>query len=148
MSHSQEILKISNLTRVFEFGETKINALNGVDLNVKPGEFIVILGPSGAGKTTLLNMIGGIDNPTTGKVIVDAQHLEELSKEDQKIYNRAEKLYNFMTQPFHVTEIYTGKKGEYVKVEDCIEGCAKIISGDFDHLNQEDFYMIGKVPRI
>ena len=53
-----------------------------------------------------------------------------------------------MTQPFHVSEVFTGKKGEYVTIEENIEGCAKIIAGDYDKLRKEDFYMIGKVPRL
>ncbi len=82
------------------------------------------------------------------KRIVAVIGVEELGKEDQKTFTRAEKLYNFMTQPFHVSEIFTGKKGEYVTLEDNIEGCARIIAGDFDKLKKEDFYMIGKVPKI
>ena len=82
------------------------------------------------------------------KRIVAVIGVEELSKEDQNIYTRADKLYNFMTQPFHVSEVFTGKKGEYVSIEENVEGCARIINGDFDHLKKEDFYMIGKVPRV
>ncbi|MCA9400869.1 MAG: F0F1 ATP synthase subunit beta [Candidatus Omnitrophica bacterium] len=82
------------------------------------------------------------------KRIVAVIGVEELNKEDQKIFTRAEKLYNYMTQPFHVSEVFTGKKGEYVTIPDNIEGCARIMNGDFDHLKKEDFYMIGKVPRI
>ncbi len=82
------------------------------------------------------------------KRIVAVIGVEELNKEDQKIYTRAEKLYNFMTQPFHVSEVFTGKKGEYVSIAENIEGCERIVNGDFDDLKKEDFYMIGKVPRI
>ncbi|MHA1557187.1 MAG: ATP-binding cassette domain-containing protein, partial [Candidatus Heimdallarchaeota archaeon] len=62
--HDDIIVQTSDLKRVFEFGESEIFALNGVKMDVKRGEFVVVLGPSGAGKTTLLNMIGGIDQPT------------------------------------------------------------------------------------
>ena len=82
------------------------------------------------------------------KRIVAVIGVEELNKDDQKVYTRAEKLYNYMTQPFHVSEVFTGKKGEYVTIEENVEGCARIISGDFDKLKAEDFYMIGKAPRI
>jgi F-type H+-transporting ATPase subunit beta len=82
------------------------------------------------------------------KRIVAVIGVDELNKEDQKIFKRADKLYNFMTQPFHVSEVFTGKKGEYVSIEENVEGCARIIDGEFDHLRKEDFYMIGKVPRI
>lgn len=82
------------------------------------------------------------------KRIVAVIGIEELNKEDQKIFLRAEKLYNFMTQPFHVSDVFTGKKGEYVTIEDNVEGCARIITGDYDHLKKEDFYMIGRSPRV
>ena len=82
------------------------------------------------------------------KRIVAVIGVEELPRDDRLIYLRAEKLYNFMTQPFHVSEVFTGKKGEYVTIEENVEGCAKIISGDYDHMKAEDFYMIGKVPPL
>ena len=82
------------------------------------------------------------------KRIVAVIGLEELSKDDQKVYKRAEKMYNFMTQPFAVSEVFTGKKGEYVKLEDNLDGCERILRGDYDHMEAQDFYMIGKAPRI
>ena len=82
------IVETKGITRVFEFGETQVHALNGIDLNVQLGEFIVILGPSGAGKTTLLNMIGGIDHPTDGEIVVDGSHLDKLSNEELNTYRR------------------------------------------------------------
>ena len=81
-------------------------------------------------------------------IIVAVIGLEELGKDDQKTFTRAEKLLNFMTQPFHVSEVFTGKKGEYVSIPDNVDGCARIINGDYDHMKKEDFYMIGKAPRI
>jgi F-type H+/Na+-transporting ATPase subunit beta len=69
--------------------------------------------------------------------------VEELSKEDRIIYDRAEKLQNFLTQPFFVASIYTGSKGEYVSLEDSLAGCEKIINGEFDQKHKEDLYMIG-----
>ena len=82
------------------------------------------------------------------KRIVAVIGIEELSKDDQLIYKRAEKLYNFMTQPFAVSEVFTGKKGEYVQVADNIEDCIRILSGDYDHMEAQDFYMIGRAPRV
>ncbi|MHA1819759.1 MAG: ABC transporter ATP-binding protein [Promethearchaeota archaeon] len=85
---SKPLVQIRNLIRTFKFGETKVHALNGVNLNVKENEFIVILGPSGAGKTTLLNLIGGIDTPSSGEIIVEGVHLEQFSKVELNIYRR------------------------------------------------------------
>jgi putative ABC transport system ATP-binding protein len=56
------------LTKIYRMGESEVHALRGVDLEIRPGEFIVLLGPSGSGKSTLLNILGGLDTPTTGDV--------------------------------------------------------------------------------
>jgi F-type H+-transporting ATPase subunit beta len=69
--------------------------------------------------------------------------IDELSSSDRIIYERAKKLQNFLTQPFFVAEAYTGKKGEYVTVEQTLEGCEKIIEGRFDSKPEEEFYLIG-----
>jgi F-type H+-transporting ATPase subunit beta len=69
--------------------------------------------------------------------------IDELSAADRIIYERARKLQNFLTQPFFVAEAYTGKHGEYVTLEQTLEGCEKIISGHFDRKPEGDFYMIG-----
>lgn len=82
------------------------------------------------------------------KRVVAVIGVDELAPEDKALFTRAEKLYNFMTQPFAVSEVFTGKKGEYVPIQDTVEGCAKILAGDYDEWKKEDFYMIGKVPRI
>ncbi|HOW36423.1 MAG TPA: F0F1 ATP synthase subunit beta [Candidatus Omnitrophota bacterium] len=80
--------------------------------------------------------------------IVAVIGVEELNKEDRMIYARAQKLFNFMTQPFTVSEVFTGKKGEFVNIPDNIEGCARILNGDYDKVKPEAFYMIGKAPKI
>jgi F-type H+-transporting ATPase subunit beta len=72
--------------------------------------------------------------------------IDELSAADRIIYERARKLQNYLTQPFFVAEAYTGKKGEYVNVQQNLEGCEKIISGHFDRRPEGDFYMIGTAP--
>ncbi|MHA1400679.1 MAG: ABC transporter ATP-binding protein [Candidatus Heimdallarchaeaceae archaeon] len=82
------IVRTKNLKRIFEFGETEVVALNGVDLEIRKGEFAVILGPSGAGKTTLLNMIGGIDEPTEGTVEVNGEIITNYNKEELNAFRR------------------------------------------------------------
>lgn len=72
--------------------------------------------------------------------------VEELSKADRVLYERARKLQNFLTQPFFTAEIYTGKKGEYVSLRETLEGCEKIINGRADETPEDEFYMIGKYP--
>jgi len=71
--------------------------------------------------------------------------IDELSYADRVLYERARKLQNFLTQPFFVGEAYTGRKGEFVKLEETLEGCEKIISGKLDSRPAEDFYLIGKI---
>ena len=77
--------------------------------------------------------------------IVAVIGLEELSQADRTLYARARKLQNFMTQPFFVAEAYTGKPGEYVTVEQAVEGCERILSGRMDSTPEEKFYMIGSL---
>ncbi len=70
--------------------------------------------------------------------------IEELSKADKTLYDRARKLLNFLTQPFYVAEVYTGRKGEYVTLRDTLSGCDKIIEGRADRIPEENLYLIGK----
>lgn len=73
---------------------------------------------------------------------------EELSKEQKIIFERARKLQYFLTQPFFTAEMYTGRKGEYVTIEDTVFGCDQIISGRVDSLPEEKLYMIGRIQDI
>jgi putative ABC transport system ATP-binding protein len=84
----KEIIVARDLQRTFTLGEVKVNALRGIDLEISRGEFIVILGPSGSGKTTLLNMIGGIDSPTGGTIIVDGQQVNNYNEKSLSAYRR------------------------------------------------------------
>jgi len=79
--------------------------------------------------------------------IVQVVGIEEIPKEDQIDFKRAEKLINFMTQPFVVGEAFTGKKGEFVSVKDAVEDCERIIGGDYDTMFAQDFYLIGRAPQ-
>ena len=79
--------------------------------------------------------------------IVAVIGIEELSKTDRVLYDRARKLQNFLTQPFFVAEIYTGRPGKYVPIQDTLDTCGKIVSGRLDNVPEEKFYMIGKYER-
>ncbi len=74
-----EIVKFENVTKVYRSGEHELRALDGVNLSLEEGKFVVILGPSGAGKSTLLNMLGGLDSPTSGKITVMGNDISTLS---------------------------------------------------------------------
>jgi len=82
------IVRTKDLRRTFEFGETEVIALDKIDMEIRRGEFAVVLGPSGSGKTTLLNMIGGIDKPTKGKVEVDGEEITAYDKDKLNEYRR------------------------------------------------------------
>jgi putative ABC transport system ATP-binding protein len=82
------IISARGVKRTYELGEVKVNALRGVDLDVKRGEVLVILGPSGSGKTTLLNILGGIDTPTTGSVTVNHVNIEGYKEKQLSKFRR------------------------------------------------------------
>lgn len=85
------IVKFENVSRVYNSGEHELKALDNVNLSLEEGKFVVILGPSGAGKSTLLNLLGGLDSPTNGKIIVDGKDISTLSDNELAEY-RAEKV--------------------------------------------------------
>lgn len=74
---------IEGLTKDYQQGDVVVHALRGVDLQVERGEFTALMGPSGSGKTTLLNVIGGLDQPSGGKVVVDGRDVATMSKADR-----------------------------------------------------------------
>ena len=73
------LIQAEQLTKIYGSGETAVTALDHVDLVVEPGEFVAIMGPSGCGKSTLLHLLGGLDRPTSGRVLVDGKALNDLS---------------------------------------------------------------------
>ena len=73
------IIQINNITKTYHDTEVPVYAVNGIDLSFEKGEFAAIVGPSGCGKTTLMNMIGGLEVPTSGNVVVDGSVMSELS---------------------------------------------------------------------
>ena len=75
-----EVTKVTNATRVFKIGEVETKALRGVSLSIENGEFTALVGPSGSGKTTLLQLIGLLDQPTTGSVFIDGQDATDLNR--------------------------------------------------------------------
>lgn len=82
------ILQTTNLKKIYGSGEAEVRALDGVDLSVNKGEFIAVVGTSGSGKSTLLHMLGGLDRPTAGKVLVEGKDIFALKDEALTIFRR------------------------------------------------------------
>ena len=74
------LVSLRNVTKTYLRGKQKVEVLHGVDLDIAPGEFLALMGPSGSGKTTTLNLIAGLDQPTTGEVIVGDDRIDRLSR--------------------------------------------------------------------
>lgn len=83
-----EILRAENLTKVYGFGDNQVTAVNQVELSVEKGEFVAIVGSSGSGKSTLLHMLGGVDRPTQGRVLVEGQDIYKMSEDKLAIFRR------------------------------------------------------------
>lgn len=80
--------------------------------------------------------------------IISILGIEELSEKDKILVQRARKIQRFLSQPFHVAEVFTGKKGKYVPLEKTIEGFGKIISGELDSIREENFYLKGEIKEV
>lgn len=83
-----KILEVKNLCKTYGKGDTMVKALDGVSFSVEKGEFIAIIGPSGSGKSTLLHILGGVDVPTSGSVIIDKTDISQLNETALAIFRR------------------------------------------------------------
>ena len=86
--HNMNILETRNLKKIYGTGDTAVHALDGVNLAVAKGEFVAVVGTSGSGKSTLLHMLGGLDRPTSGGVVVDGKEIFALKDEALTIFRR------------------------------------------------------------
>ncbi len=83
-----EILKVENLTKIYGKGTTKVTALDNVSFEVEKGEFIAIVGASGSGKSTLLHLVGGVDRPDSGRVLIDGKDIYRFNDDELAIFRR------------------------------------------------------------
>lgn len=86
----ENIIEVKDLNKTFLLGELSVDVLKGINMSVEKGEFITIMGPSGSGKSTLLYLLGGLDKPTTGKILIKGQDISALFDEEQSIMRRRE----------------------------------------------------------
>jgi putative ABC transport system ATP-binding protein len=97
------VVELSDVKKHYMLGETRVDALRGVSVSIEKGEFLAIAGPSGSGKSTILNMIGCIDNPSDGKVLIDGTEVEHLSDKELTRYRRTR--IGFIFQSFNLIPV-------------------------------------------
>lgn len=99
------MIKLNSITKTYEMGDEEIRALADVNLLIRDGEFVAVMGPSGSGKSTLANIIGGLDTPTDGEVLVDERPLSKAG--DKELSNYRNKKVGFVFQTFNLQSGYT-----------------------------------------
>lgn len=102
------IIKIENLLKTYVNGDVELHAVNQVNLAIEAGEFTAIVGPSGSGKTTLLNLIGGLDTPTAGRILIGGQDLASLS-ENERIDFRLKHI-GFVFQAYNLIPVLSAEE--------------------------------------
>lgn len=126
-----EILRTENLVKTYGTGENSFNAVDGISISVQEGEFVAIVGSSGSGKSTLMHMIGGVDRPTSGKIIINNQDITELNNDKLAVFRR--KNIGIVYQFYNLIPILTteeniilpaqldGQKADKEKLDDILD---------------------------
>ncbi len=102
------VIKVSDVHKTYDETKVPVKALRGVTLDIKKGEFTAIVGPSGSGKTTLLNIIGGLDRPTTGSVVVNGMDISTLS--DNQLIDFRKTNIGFVFQSYNLIPVLTARE--------------------------------------
>jgi putative ABC transport system ATP-binding protein len=103
-----KVVEINNVSKIYNESEIQVNAINGVNLDFAEAEFAAIVGPSGSGKTTLLNLIGGLDSPTSGEILIDGTNLSKL-KSSELIDFRMRNI-GFVFQAYNLIPVLTARE--------------------------------------
>ena len=109
------ILETRNLRKIYGSGDTEVRALDGVNLSVNSGEFVAIVGTSGSGKSTLLHMLGGLDRPTSGSVIVDGKDIFSLKDEALTIFRRRK--IGFVFQSYNLVPVLNARENIVLPIQ-------------------------------
>src|SRR5919197_1531586 len=99
------MIRCIDVSKVYRQGETEVTALAGVDLDIAKGEFAVIMGPSGSGKSTLLHLIGGLDRPSRGDILVDQRLVSQMADDEVTLFRRTK--VGFVFQFFNLLPTLT-----------------------------------------
>lgn len=110
-----DILQAKDLKKIYGSGSNAVHALDGVDMNVEKGEFVAVVGSSGSGKSTLLHMLGGLDRPDSGQVVVDGTELSGLKDEELTIFRRRK--IGFVFQAYNLVPMLTVKENIVLPAE-------------------------------
>ena len=109
------ILETRNLRKIYGSGDMEVRALDGVNLSVDSGEFVAIVGTSGSGKSTLLHMLGGLDRPTSGSVIVDGKDIFSLKDEALTIFRRRK--IGFVFQSYNLVPVLNARENIVLPIQ-------------------------------
>ena len=110
-------VEFENVTKIYQMGENRIAAADGVTFSVEKGEFVVVVGPSGAGKTTVLNILGGIDKPTSGRISLDGELVSGYSDRQLTQYRRYD--VGFVFQFYNLVQNLTAKENVELAAQIC-----------------------------
>ena len=102
------LIEVKNLSKVYGSGEAEVKALKNISLNIEQGEFVAIVGPSGSGKSTLLHLIGGVDKPSSGEVIIKGESIYKLKEKELAILRRRK--LGFVFQFFNLIPVLTAEE--------------------------------------
>ena len=131
------VLKTENLKKYYGSGDSLVKALDGVDLSVERGEFVAVVGTSGSGKSTLLNMMGGLDNPTSGSVKIDDKEISGMSPDELTVFRRRQ--IGFVFQNYNLVPMLNVYENIVLPIElDGGKPDKKFISGIVKMLHLED----------
>jgi putative ABC transport system ATP-binding protein len=104
----KEIIRLENVFKIYNMGESKVYALSGIDISVKEGEFVAIMGPSGSGKSTGMNLVGSLDTPSKGRIFLDQHDISHLHESD--LAQIRGKKIGFIFQSFNLINTLTAKE--------------------------------------
>jgi putative ABC transport system ATP-binding protein len=136
-----KIIETKNLVKVYSTGAMEVRAVDNVNLTIEQGEFTAIVGPSGSGKTTLLNMIGGLDQPTSGEIIVDSVDITQLNQ--KQLVDFRLKNIGFVFQSYNLIPVLTAAENVSFIME--LQGRTK---GEIDARTKEILSEVGLGERI
>ncbi len=99
------LVEIGNITKNYQMGEVQVQALRNVNLSIEEAAFVSFVGPSGSGKTTMLNLIGCLDKPTEGKIVVDGKSINDLDRKQSAVFRGS--VFGFIFQAFNLFPVLT-----------------------------------------